>query len=90
MKTIKEDILKENSLDAVFTLPNDIFHPGAAVQVCCMVFKIGKKHSDISTPDTFFGYFKDDGFKKRKNLGRVEQVDATTKKANGLKLKSNG
>lgn len=86
MKTIKEDILKENSLDAVFTLPNDIFHPGAAVQVCCMVFKIGKKHSDISTPDTFFGYFKDDGFKKRKNLGRVEQVDATTKKSKWIEI----
>ena len=40
-----------------------------------MVFKVGKKHSDITNPDTFFGYYKDDGFKKKKNLGRVEQVN---------------
>lgn len=79
IKDIKEKILKENRLDAVFTLPNDIFHPGATVQACCMVFKIGKKHSDISAPDTFFGYYKDDGFKKKKNLGRLEQMDSTSK-----------
>ena len=46
-----------------------------------MVFKVGKKHSDISNPDTFFGYYKDDGFKKRKNLGRIEQVDINTGKS---------
>ena len=72
---IKEEILKENTLDAVFTLPNEVFYPGASASACCMVFKVGKKHSDISNPDTFFGYYKDDGFKKKKNLGRVEQID---------------
>mgnify|MGYP000366359977 FL=1 len=40
-----------------------------------MVFKIGKKHSHESNPKTFFGYYKDDNFKKKKNLGRVEQID---------------
>lgn len=72
---IKEEILKENTLDAVFTLPNEVFYPGASASACCMVFKIGKKHADISNPDTFFGYYKDDGFKKKKNLGRIEQTD---------------
>lgn len=81
IKEIKEQILEENTLDAVFTLPNDIFHPGATVQSCCMVFKIGKKHSDISTPNTFFGYYKDDGFKKKKNIGRIEQMDPISKKS---------
>ena len=81
IKELKEQILVENTLDAVFTLPNDIFHPGATVQSCCMVFKIGKKHSDISTPNTFFGYYKDDGFKKKKNIGRIEQVDPISKKS---------
>ena len=73
---IKEDMLKENTLDAVFTLPNEVFYPGASASACCMLFKIGKKHNDISNPATFFGYFKDDGFKKKKNLGRVEQIDS--------------
>ena len=71
---LKEDILKENTLDAVFTLPNEVFYPGASASACCMIFKVGKKHSDISNPDTYFGYYKDDGFRKKKNLGRIEQV----------------
>lgn len=78
---IKKEILKENTLDAVFTLPNDIFYPGATAQVCCMIFKVGKKHTDISNPDTFFGYYKEDGFRKKKNLGRVEQIDTATGKS---------
>ncbi len=72
---IKEHILKNNTLDAVFTLPAEVFYPGASASVCCMVFKIGKKHSHESNPKTFFGYYKDDNFKKKKNLGRVEQID---------------
>lgn len=86
IKDIKKHLLEENTLDAVFTLPNDIFHPGATVQACCMIFKIGKKHSDIATPDTFFGYYKDDGFKKKKNLGRIEQTDPSTKNSKWLEI----
>ena len=71
---LKEDILKENTLDAVFTLPNEVFYPGASASACCMIFKVGKKHSDVSNPETYFGYYKDDGFRKKKNLGRIEQV----------------
>lgn len=75
LKNYKNKILEQNTLDAVFTLPKDIFYPGAGVNVCCMVFKVGKKHSDVTNPDTFFGYYRDDGFKKKKKLGRVEQTD---------------
>lgn len=83
---LKREILKENTIDAVFTLPNEIFYPGASASACCMVFKIGIKHTDISNPDTFFGYCKDDGFKKKKNLGRVEQVDSTTGKSRWVEI----
>ena len=86
ISTIKEEILKENTLDAVFTLPNEIFYPGASASVCCMVFQIGKKHSDVSNPDTFFGYCKDDGFKKKKNLGRVEQIDPASGKSKWVEI----
>lgn len=72
---IKKEILIENTLDAVFTLPAEVFYPGASASVCCMVFKIGKKHDDVTNPPTFYGYYKDDGFKKKKNLGRVEQIN---------------
>ncbi len=83
---LKREILEENTLDAVFTLPNEIFYPGASASACCMVFKIGTKHTDISNPDTFFGYCKEDGFKKKKNLGRVEQVDSTTGKSRWVEI----
>ena len=76
IENVKIDLLKSNTLDAVFTLPSDVFHPAAAPSACCMVFKIGKKHSDVTNPPTFFGYYKDDGFKKKKNLGRVEQKNS--------------
>lgn len=71
----KSDLLKNNTLDAVFSLPNEIFYPGANVCVCCMLFTLGKPHVDSfgKAKETFFGYYKDDGFKKKKNLGRVEQ-----------------
>ncbi len=74
MKQMKNEILKNNTLDAVFSLPDDIFYPGASACACCMVFDIGTPHASAQR-ETFFAYCKDDGFKKRKNLGRVEQID---------------
>ena len=73
----KITMLKNNTLEAVFTLPNEIFYPGASASACCMVFTLGEPHikADGTVKETFFGYFKEDGFKKKKNLGRVEQFD---------------
>jgi len=42
-----------------------------------MVFDLGKRHKDCKQ-GTFFGYYKDDGFRKKKNLGRIEKVDSET------------
>lgn len=78
---IKSQILVNNTLDAVFTLPAEVFYPGASASACCMVFKVGQKHDSSTTPKTFFGYYKEDGFKKKKNLGRIEQLDPITKKS---------
>lgn len=74
LTNIKSRLLENNRLDAVFTLPDEIFYPGASVNACCMVFTLGMQHknSDGTTNETFFGYFKEDGFKKKKNLGRIE------------------
>ena len=81
IKKFKELMLQEHTLDAVFSLPNDMFHPGAAAIACCMVFNLGIRHRNAPLKETFFGYFKDDGFKKKKNLGRIEKVDEN---GNGL------
>lgn len=73
----KKVMLEYNTLEAVFTLPNEIFYPGASACACCMLFTLGQPHKkpDGTARATFFGYCKDDGFKKKKNLGRVEQFD---------------
>lgn len=71
-------MLENNTLEAVFTLPNEVFYPGASVSACCMVFTLGKPHknADGTVNETFFGYYKEDGFKKKKAIGRIEQFDA--------------
>lgn len=70
MREYKYKMLQNNTLEAVFTLPTDMFHPGSGIQACCMVFKLGQPHpKDFKT---FFGYYRDDGFIKKKNLGRVD------------------
>ena len=81
IKKFKELMLEEHTLDAVFSLPNDVFHPGAAAIAVCMVFNLGVRHKNSPIKETFFGYFKDDGFRKKKNLGRVEKTDEN---GNGL------
>lgn len=75
VKDFKKKMLEKYTLDAVFSLPTEMFYPGAAAIACCMIFDLSQKH-ERSNKDTFFGYFKDDKFIKRKGLGRIELTDA--------------
>lgn len=77
VKKFKQLMLNDHHLDAVFTLPSDMFHPGASSNACCMIFDLGVRHASAPIKETFFGYFKDDGFVKRKNLGRVEKIQGS-------------
>lgn len=77
IKKYKELMMEHHRLDAVFSLPAEMFYPGASVVACCMIWELGVRHKTANTP-TFFGYFKEDGFTKRKNLGRVERIDPQT------------
>lgn len=70
----KQYMLDRHTLDAVFSFPTEMFYPGANAVVCCMVFDLNKPHAD-SNKETFFGYFKDDGFEKRKGVGRIDAYD---------------
>ena len=100
IKDYKRLMLTHNTLDAVFSLPSDVFYPGASAVACCMLFTLGKPHFDSiqeveiykkngelkeikyipgkPRKSTFFGFCREDGFKKKKNLGRVEQMDKAT------------
>jgi len=68
-KDVRERLFKNHTLKAVFSMPDDIFYP-TGTNVCVMLWEAHAKH-DSGVP-TFFGYCKDDGFIKRKKLGRVD------------------
>lgn len=65
---VKERILKKHHLKAVLSMPDDLFYP-VGVVTCVMVFEANKPNEGRKS---WFGYFKDDGFEKRKNLGRID------------------
>lgn len=68
-KDVRERLMKKNTLKAVFSMPDDIFYP-TGTNVCVMVWEAHTPHE--SSVETFFGYCKEDGFVKRKKLGRID------------------
>ena len=74
VKEYKKRMLDNYTLEAVFSLPVEIFYPGAAAVAVCMVFDLSQKH-EKANKETFFGYYRDDKFTKRKSLGRIEITD---------------
>lgn len=74
IKEFKKKMLDKYTLDAVFSLPDEVFYPGASVVACCMIFDLAQPHKRANR-DTFFGYYKNDEFEKRKSTGRVEKTD---------------
>ena len=68
---LKKELLEKHTLEAVFSMPNELFYNSdKSVVTCVMVFTAHKPHP--VNKKTFFGYFKNDGFEKRKNLGRID------------------
>ena len=68
LKAVKQRLLLKHHLKAVLSMPDDLFYP-VGVVTCVMVFEANKPNKGHKT---WFGYFKDDGFEKRKNLGRID------------------
>ncbi len=66
----REELLKHHTLDAVMSMPDDLFYPVGTV-TCIMVFKAHLPHEQ-SDQKTWFGYWKNDGFQKTKHLGRID------------------
>ncbi|MCE4051946.1 HsdM family class I SAM-dependent methyltransferase [Bacillus sp. Au-Bac7] len=65
----KSRLLKSHTLEAVMSMPNDLFYP-VGTYTCIMVFTAKKPHP--SNKETWFAYWKDDGFEKTKNSGRLD------------------
>ena len=69
---IRRRLLEKHTLEAVFSMPDDLFYP-VGVVTCILIFKSHVPHPE--NKETFFGYFKDDGFLKVKNKGRIDRKE---------------
>ncbi len=68
---LKKKLLEQHTLEAVLSMPNELFfNSNVGVVSCIMVFTAKRPHP--KNKKTFFGYFKDDGFVKRKIEGRTD------------------
>lgn len=65
----KRNILERHTLEAVMSMPPEVFYP-VGVVTCIMVFTAGIPHA-TANKKSWFGYWREDGFTKVKNLGRV-------------------
>lgn len=71
MLSWKEKILEHHTLEAVMSMPDELFHNSkVGVVTCVMIFTAHVPHPDGKK--TWFGYWKDDGFIKVKNKGRID------------------
>lgn len=68
-KETRKRLFEYHTLKAVFSMPDDVFYP-TGTNVCIMVWEAHKPH-DTKTK-TYFGYYKEDGFVKRKKVGRID------------------
>lgn len=73
-KEVRERLFKKHTLKAVFSMPEDMFYSNnASTNVCVMVWEAHKPHNEKN--NTFFGFYKDDGFVKAKKLGRIDKFN---------------
>ena len=71
MLSWKEKLLKHHTLEAVMSMPDDLFHNSkVGVVTCIMIFTAHVPHPNGIK--TWFGYWKNDGFVKVKNRGRID------------------
>lgn len=69
-REVRERLFVSHTREAVFSMPTEIFNPAASAPPCVMVWTAKVPHP--KGKKTFFGYYRDDGFVKRKKLGRVD------------------
>lgn len=68
---LKEKILKYHTLEAVLSMPNELFfNSNVGVVTCVMVITAHKPHPPEK--EVYLGYYKDDGFGKNKLQGRAD------------------
>lgn len=67
----KKKLLDNHTLEAVLSMPDELFfNSKVGVVSCIMIFTAHKPHP--KNKETYFGYYKSDGFVKRKIQGRID------------------
>lgn len=74
MKSLKKRILQSHTLEAVLSLPDELFTKSDANVVTCAVL-ITAHRPHPTGKETWFGYCRDDGFVKVKNKGRIDKFN---------------
>lgn len=67
----KHELLKKHRLEAVMSMPPELFYPVGTV-TCIMIFSAHLPHENYPDHKTWFGYWREDGFIKTKNKGRID------------------
>lgn len=67
----KKKIIDNHTLEAVFSMPDELFFNSKVGVVCCILV-ITAKRPHPKNKKVYFGYYKNDGFVKRKTKGRVD------------------
>lgn len=71
---LKRRILEHHTLEAVMSMPDDLFYnTDNGVVTSILVLRAHIPHP--LNKETYFGYWKNDGFEKRKHKGRVDVYD---------------
>jgi type I restriction-modification system DNA methylase subunit len=71
---LKQRILDNHTLEAVMSMPDDLFYnTDNGVVTAIVVFRAHVPHK--ANKETYFGYWKNDGFEKKKNKGRINAYD---------------
>ena len=76
---MREKLLRNHRLEAVMSMPNDLFYP-VGVVTCIMVFSAHVPHDSDEHHESWFGFWKDDGFRKDKVQGRIPKSEEMWKK----------
>jgi len=76
---LRENLLNEHRLEAVMSMPDDLFYPIGTV-TCIMVFTAHTPHNNDKHHESWFGYWKDDGYRKDRVQGRIPKNNEVCEK----------
>lgn len=82
---LKRKILESHTLEAILSMPEQLFYnSGVGVVTAVLIITAHKPHP--KGKETWFGYFRNDGFKVQKHKGRIETQEWDTIKKQWIEI----